>query len=54
MRWTIGPILMFVVACIGGCAEDERQWLKLNQKYTTEDFRRDHAECSKGGKLDDG
>jgi hypothetical protein len=53
MRWIIGPILVFVVACIGGCAEDERQWLKLDQKYTTDDFRRDHAACSKSGKLDD-
>jgi hypothetical protein len=36
-----------------GCASDDRQWMKLSEKYTTEDFRRDHAACSKGGKLDD-
>lgn len=53
MRWTIGPILMFAVLVIGGCASDERQWLKLDEKYTTEDFRRDHAACSKGGELDE-
>jgi hypothetical protein len=27
--------------------------MKLNEKYTTEDFRRDYAECSKSGKLDE-
>jgi hypothetical protein len=36
-----------------GCSSDERQWMKLSEKYTTEEFRRDHAACSKGGKLDD-
>jgi hypothetical protein len=36
-----------------GCASDDRQWLKLDQKYTTEEFRRDHAACTKAGKLDD-
>jgi hypothetical protein len=27
--------------------------LKLNQRYTTEEFQRDHAACSKRGKLDE-
>ena len=53
MRWVIGPILVFTLLAIGGCASDERQWLKLDEKYTTEEFRRDHAACSKGGQLDD-
>jgi hypothetical protein len=49
----IGPILMVATLLAAGCATDDRQWLKLNEKYTTEDFRRDHAACSKGGTLDD-
>jgi hypothetical protein len=54
MRWIIGPILAAsVLLAVGGCASDERQWLKLDSKYTTEEFRRDHASCSKTGKLDD-
>ncbi|HXK32957.1 MAG TPA: hypothetical protein VNM91_02960 [Dehalococcoidia bacterium] len=33
---------------------DERQWMKPSgQKYTTEEFRRDWAECSSKGKLDE-
>jgi hypothetical protein len=50
--------LVQIVTCAlllvaAGCATDERQWLKLNERYTTEEFRRDHAACSKSGKLDD-
>ncbi len=54
MRWILGPILTCAALLAAGCATDDRQWMKLSAKYTTEDFRRDHADCSKGGKLDDG
>jgi hypothetical protein len=53
MLKTIGPILALGALAAGGCAIDDRQWLKLNERYTTEEFRRDHAACTKGGKLDD-
>jgi hypothetical protein len=53
MRPTVGPIVMIAALLAAGCASDDRQWLKLNEKYTTEDFQRDHAACSKSGKLDD-
>ncbi len=54
MRWSIAPFLVVsVLLAAAGCASDERQWLKLDSKYTTEEFRRDHAGCSKSGKLDD-
>lgn len=36
-----------------GCGRDDRQWMKINQQYTTADFRRDLAACSKDGKLND-
>jgi hypothetical protein len=52
MHRTIG-LALTIVALLAGCASDERQWLKLDQKYTTDEFRRDHAACSKSGKLDD-
>jgi hypothetical protein len=54
MRRTIGQVIVFaVVLAAAGCASDERQWMKLSEKYTTEEFRRDHAACTKSGKLDD-
>lgn len=43
-------IAMVMAAC---SAETERQWMKVNEKYTTAEFRRDLAECSKSGKLDE-
>ena len=53
MRWIAGPLLIVATLLAPGCVTDERQWLKLDEKYTTEDFRRDHTACSKSGKLDD-
>ena len=54
MRSLRGSILAAAaLLAAAGCASDAREWLKLNEKYTTEDFRRDHAACSKGGKLDE-
>jgi hypothetical protein len=41
----------FVVAACA--ASDDREWMKVNERYTVQDFRRDHAECSRSGKLDD-
>ena len=44
-----------LVAVLAGCGSgrDDREWMKINEKYTTEDFRRDYAECSKRGTLDE-
>jgi hypothetical protein len=54
MRRTIGQIIILAATlAVAGCASDERQWMKLSGKYTTEDFRRDHAACSKSGTLND-
>jgi hypothetical protein len=47
----IGLGLAAIVAGCGGF--DEREWMKVDQKYTAEEFRRDYRECSKGGKLDE-
>ena len=50
-RWVIG---FAVAGLLSACASaDNREWMKVNERYTVEDFRRDHAACSKGGKLDD-
>ncbi len=49
-----------VLVCLGlavaltACGSlDDREWMKVDQRYTTEEFRRDYRECSKDGKLDD-
>ena len=38
---------------VAGCASDDREWMKIGEKYTTDEFRRDYAECSKGSNLDE-
>jgi hypothetical protein len=49
----LGVVLATAMAGLAGCAESSREWMKVNDRYTVEEFRRDHAECSKGGRLDD-
>jgi hypothetical protein len=38
---------------VSSCATDEREWMKVDQKYTTAEFRRDLAECTTKGKLNE-
>jgi hypothetical protein len=47
------PLVLLLLAVLAGCATDEREWMKLDSKYTVEDFRRDRAACTKDGKLND-
>lgn len=52
-----GRRVIFGIGCLlslAGCgSSDERQWMKVNTPYTVAEFRRDLAECSNGGKVDD-
>jgi len=50
-RWIAIGCLLTLAGCGGGTRE--RQWLKVNQSYTTEEFRRDHAACTTNKKLDE-
>jgi hypothetical protein len=52
MRITLS--LLVIAAALAGCAA-EKQWMKVGESYTTAEFRRDYAECSKAkdGRLDD-
>ena len=55
MRTPRLPIALLVLAgTLAGCAA-EKQWMKVGEPYTTTEFRRDHADCSKtkDGKLDE-
>ena len=46
--------LLLVAATLAGCATG-KQWMKVGEPYTTAEFRRDYAECSKtkNGNLDE-
>lgn len=44
---------VLVVLAASACAEPEREWLKVNQPYTAEEFRRDLAACTRGSTLDE-
>jgi hypothetical protein len=46
-------IAMDALLAFAGCASPERQWMKVGQQYTVEEYRRDHAACLKNGKLDE-
>jgi hypothetical protein len=48
----LGLIVVGVVVAGAGC-EAEKQWMKVSEPYTTAEFRRDYAECSKSGRLDE-
>ncbi|HEX3177726.1 MAG TPA: hypothetical protein VHZ49_13685 [Methylomirabilota bacterium] len=48
-------LLSVVSAVFAGCVHSETQWMKVNEPYTTAEFQRDHAACSKrlSGELDE-
>ena len=48
------PILPLLVLWLAGCGStDDRQWMKVDQRYTTDEFRRDYAACSPKNNLDE-
>ena len=49
----LSPLIfsIFVLAACG--TETDRQWMKLEQSYTTAEFRRDLASCTKSGTVDE-
>jgi hypothetical protein len=44
--------LTLIVACAACAREPQKQWMKAGP-YTSEEFRRDVAACSRDAKLDD-
>ncbi len=48
------PLWLALALALGlaGCAQ-EKEWMKVGQSYTVEEFRRDYAECSRSGTLDE-
>jgi hypothetical protein len=41
--------------CAGlvACGPPEREWMKINESYTKEEFRRDLTACTRGTTLDE-
>ena len=48
-------LLALAIGTLVACASptDDREWMKVNEKYSGDDFRRDVKACSKAGVLDD-
>jgi hypothetical protein len=54
MRWSRSlPALLLLLPALGGCVTDEREWMKLNERYTVAEFHRDREACTTKGKIDD-
>jgi hypothetical protein len=53
MTIRVALAIVVVLLATAGCAEPEREWLKVNQPYTADEFRRDVAACSRGRTLDE-
>jgi hypothetical protein len=53
MLRSVAWVILLVVATEGCSSEPQRQWMKPGQPYTTAEFKRDVAACSRGGVLDE-
>jgi hypothetical protein len=54
MRPRIAFLVVFAALGTLACtASDNREWMKVNQRYTTQEFVRDHKACSRDGKPDE-
>jgi hypothetical protein len=48
MRFTSAVVVAVGALALVSCsARDTREWMKVEQRYTKEEFRRDHKECSR-------
>ena len=52
MRTPRYPMALLLAAALAGCAT-EKQWMKVGEPYTTAEFRRDYAECTRKNGLDE-
>jgi hypothetical protein len=50
---TLYLALIIVLALTGCSVSADRQWMKVNERYTTEEFRRDYKACSPKDELDE-
>ena len=52
-RTSLIPALGALLALTACNTPADRQWMKINERYTTEEFRRDYAACSPKSELDE-
>ena len=53
MRHRLTSGVLLIALAMAACGTDTREWMKLDQTYTTAEFRRDLQQCTVKGKLDD-
>jgi len=53
MRTSIALASLAAALLLSACRGPDREWMKVNQPYTAEEFRRDVADCTRGGSLDE-
>jgi hypothetical protein len=53
MRPLVTLLALMLPFAATSCTKAEREWMKPGERYTAEEFRRDHAACSNKGKLDE-
>ena len=54
MRGPLGFSIVLAALVLAACsASDSREWMKVDQRYTKQEFQRDHKSCTRDGKLDD-
>lgn len=53
MRTVVSLLALLAASLVGGCAEPDKQWMKVGESYTSAEFRRDYAACSNYGRLNE-
>jgi hypothetical protein len=53
MQTLAALIAVSAALLLGACASEEKEWMKIDSKFTMQDFQRDYAACSKGGRLNE-
>jgi hypothetical protein len=53
MHAIIALTALGIALAVGGCASEEKEWMKIGTAYTIAEFKRDYTACNKSGKLDE-
>jgi hypothetical protein len=53
MRRRISLLLVLSVLALSGCFAETRDWMKIDQRYTKEEFQRDYRACERGREVDE-